>query len=122
MTPDDACALHDADQDGAVTLIDFTDFFLLAVDLEVGDCDDDGTDDLTEILLGAPDKDGDGVPDDCVACPADFNDDGVVDGDDLGSLLGEWGACPGCDADFNDDGSVDGDDLGTLLGFWGPCG
>ncbi|MBM4113590.1 MAG: hypothetical protein FJ253_09520, partial [Phycisphaerae bacterium] len=76
VTPDDACALHDADQDGAVTLIDFTDFFLLAVDLEVGDCDDDGTDDLTEILLGAPDKDGDGVPDDCVACPADFNDDG----------------------------------------------
>ena len=57
-------------------------------------------------------------------CPADLdpiNGDGVIDGADLGSLLGEWGACPGCRADFNDDGQVDGDDLGTLLGQWGPC-
>ncbi|MBM4112879.1 MAG: hypothetical protein FJ253_05810 [Phycisphaerae bacterium] len=50
--------------------------------------------------------------------PADFNCDGVIDGDDLGTLLGQWGDCPGCDADFNDDGTVDGDDLGTLLGAW----
>ncbi len=49
---------------------------------------------------------------------ADFNCDGRVDGDDLGSLLGEWGACPGCDADLNGDGQVDGDDLGSLLGLW----
>ena len=54
-------------------------------------------------------------------CPADFNGDGVVDGDDLGSLLGSWGDCPGCDADFNGDGVVDGDDLGSLLGEWGTC-
>ncbi|MBM4113052.1 MAG: VCBS repeat-containing protein, partial [Phycisphaerae bacterium] len=54
-------------------------------------------------------------------CPADFNDDGMIDGDDLGTLLGSWGACPDCDADFNDDGVVDGDDLGTLLGNWGAC-
>jgi len=49
---------------------------------------------------------------------ADFNDDGVVDGDDLGTLLGEWGACRGCQADLNDDGVVNGNDLGTLLGEW----
>jgi len=49
---------------------------------------------------------------------ADFNDDGMVDGDDLGTMLGEWGACPCCEADFNGDGVVDGDDLGTLLGDW----
>ncbi|MBM4112025.1 MAG: hypothetical protein FJ253_01425 [Phycisphaerae bacterium] len=54
-------------------------------------------------------------------CPADFNDDGQVDGDDLGTLLGMWGPCVGCVADFNDDFQVDGDDLGTLLGEWGPC-
>lgn len=55
------------------------------------------------------------------ACgPADFNCDGHVDGDDLGTLLGFWGNCPApCDADLNDDGVVDGDDLGSLLGFWG---
>jgi len=52
-------------------------------------------------------------------CPADFDGNGLVDGSDLGSLLGEWGS-PGA-ADFNNDGTVDGDDLGTLLGLWGPC-
>lgn len=56
------------------------------------------------------------------SCLGDLNDNGIVDGDDLGSLLGQWGACPGCDADFNNDRVVDGDDLGTLLGAWGDCG
>ncbi|MBM4112915.1 MAG: hypothetical protein FJ253_06000 [Phycisphaerae bacterium] len=50
--------------------------------------------------------------------PYDLNGDGVVDGDDLGTLLGQWGPCPGCSADFNGDGEVDGDDLGALLGNW----
>jgi len=54
-------------------------------------------------------------------CPWDFDGSGEVDGDDLGTLLGQWGPCPGCDADFNRDCSVDGDDLGSLLGGWGPC-
>ena len=54
-------------------------------------------------------------------CTADLNDDGQVDGDDLGTLLGQWGPCVACTADFNGDGVVDGDDLGTLLGQWGPC-
>lgn len=50
---------------------------------------------------------------------ADFNCDGVIDGDDLGTLLGYWGACEApCPADLNDDGAVDGDDLGSLLGAW----
>ncbi len=54
-------------------------------------------------------------------CSADFNGDGVVNGDDLGSLLGQWGPCEGCPADLNGDGAVDGNDLGTLLGAWGSC-
>ena len=57
-------------------------------------------------------------------CPADLNDDGVVDGIDLGLLLAAWGPCPtsgACPADFNDDGAVDGSDLGILLAAWGPC-
>ncbi|MBM4112173.1 MAG: hypothetical protein FJ253_02190 [Phycisphaerae bacterium] len=50
---------------------------------------------------------------------ADFNCDGAVDGDDLGTLLGFWGPCPApCAADLNEDGAVDGDDLGSLLGAW----
>jgi len=55
------------------------------------------------------------------ACSADFNLDGVVNGNDLGTLLGQWGVCPDCAADFNGDGAVDGNDLGTLLGDWGAC-
>jgi len=47
----------------------------------------------------------------------DLNGDGVVDGADLGLLLGEWGG-PGA-GDLNGDGTVDGADLGLLLGAWG---
>jgi len=48
---------------------------------------------------------------------ADLNGDGVVDGADLGLLLGQWGGDG--PADLNDDGVVDGADLGLLLGDWG---
>jgi hypothetical protein len=50
--------------------------------------------------------------------PGDFNGDGVVNGDDLGTLLANWGACASCPADLNGDGFVDGNDLGQLLGLW----
>jgi hypothetical protein len=56
------------------------------------------------------------------ACPADLNNDGVVNGADLGLMLGSWGICPApCKADLNSDGIVNGADLGLLLGAWGPC-
>ncbi len=54
-------------------------------------------------------------------CTPDLNLDGVVDGADLGILLGNWGSCGGCVADINGDGIVDGADLGALLGAWGGC-
>jgi hypothetical protein len=56
-------------------------------------------------------------------CPADLNDDGAVNGDDLGILLGNWGACASteCPGDFDQNGSVDADDLGILLAAWGAC-
>jgi len=55
--------------------------------------------------------------------------DGVVDGADLGALLGEWGPNPGSFADIVNgatfmpppDGVVDGADLGVLLTNWGSC-
>lgn len=50
----------------------------------------------------------------------DLNDDGSVDGSDLGLLLAMWGMPSPQDGDFNDDGSVDGADLGLLLSNWGP--
>ena len=55
-------------------------------------------------------------------CAADLSTpyDGLVDGTDLGLLLGNWGN-PGR-SDLNGDGQTDGTDLGLLLGAWGPCG
>jgi hypothetical protein len=53
----------------------------------------------------------------CGGNPADYNDDGVVDGQDLGILLGGWGTA---ETDLTGDGTTDGADLGVLLGAWGP--
>ena len=57
------------------------------------------------------------VPDTCQRV-GDINGDGVVDGADLGLLLGAWGLTGGL-ADLNADARVDGADLGILLGNWG---
>ena len=53
------------------------------------------------------------------ACPGDLNEDGEVNGLDLGILLGAWGQ-RGI-ADIDQDGVVNGVDLGILLGNWGTC-
>ncbi len=53
-------------------------------------------------------------------CDADLNGDDVVNGADLGLLLGAWGTVRGA-ADLNQDGTVNGADLGLLLGAWGNC-
>ena len=59
-------------------------------------------------------------------CVADLNFDGMVNGADLGVLLGAWGSIvstnPGQQSpDLNGDGVVNGADLGILLGSWGEC-
>jgi len=51
---------------------------------------------------------------------ADFNLNGVVDGEDLALLLGAWNTNNAA-ADLNDDGVVAGDDLAIILGVWGTC-
>jgi hypothetical protein len=51
-------------------------------------------------------------------CPADFNDDDVTDGVDLGILLAAWGTSA---RDITGDGTTDGVDLGILLAMWGAC-
>jgi hypothetical protein len=50
-------------------------------------------------------------------CFGDLNGDGIVDGADLGLLLGAWDSDDPI-ADLNGDGIVDGADLGLLLGAW----
>ena len=53
-------------------------------------------------------------------CPADVNDDQIVDIDDLFDVLAHWGEGAG-PYDVNDDGVVDIDDIFDVLGDWGPC-
>ena len=57
-------------------------------------------------------------------CAADLNDDGVVDAQDLGIMLGAWGSTGpvGTGGDIDWDGDTDGADLAVLLGAWGMCG
>ena len=49
------------------------------------------------------------------AIPGDFNNDGLVNGADLATLLNAWGTAG---ADLNGDGTTDGADLSTLLNNW----
>jgi hypothetical protein len=53
-------------------------------------------------------------------CPADFDDDGDVDTNDLLLLLAAWGTS-GPDGDVDQDGDVDTEDLLALLAAWGDC-
>ena len=53
-------------------------------------------------------------------CVADINDDDVVNGADLATLLASWGTASVV-SDLNGDGNVDGADLAVLLAAWGAC-
>ncbi|MFM7259898.1 MAG: di-heme oxidoredictase family protein, partial [bacterium] len=118
---DSPCAIGDIDQNGVINATDMQGFLLAAArdGLDVSlDCDNDGTVDLVEIFNGAPDKNLDGVPDDCAACAADFDGDGFVLAGDLATLLGGWG---GPSYDLDGDGITGAGDLATLLSSWGAC-
>ena len=54
------------------------------------------------------------------ACPGDLDDDGSVNGVDLGIILGNWDTANPI-SDLNGDGATNGLDLGILLGGWGTC-
>jgi hypothetical protein len=86
------------------------------------DCDQDGVPNCQAIADGAPDANGNGIPDSC-ECLADVSGNGVVDGIDLAALLGAWGSTGKGEfsTDINGDGVVDGVDLATVLNGWGPC-
>ena len=53
------------------------------------------------------------------SCVGDLNGDRIVNGSDLGILLGQWEQVGPGDLDGN--GVVDGADLGIMLGAWGRC-
>ena len=70
-------------------------------------------DTLVTVLLGGTSMSG---TYEISAVPGDLNDDGFVNGADIGLMLSQWGG-PGS-GDFNGDGVVNGADLGLLLGYW----
>ena len=118
---DSPCAIGDIDGNGSINAIDMEGFLLAAArdGLDVNlDCDNDGTVDLVEIFNGSPDKNLDGVPDDCAACVGDFDGDGLVAAGDLATLLGGWG---GSGFDLDGDGFTGASDLAIVLSNWGPC-
>lgn len=86
------------------------------------DCDGDGLPDALEILADpALDQDWDGSLDDCTPIlDEDINQDGRVNGIDLGLLLSSWGPVsePPVRADITRDGVVDGADFSRLLAAW----
>jgi len=53
------------------------------------------------------------------SCLADITGDGLVDGADLATLLGEWGNSSS--ADVSGDCFIDGADIAIVLGSWGKC-
>jgi hypothetical protein len=54
-------------------------------------------------------------------CPADVNDSGGVNIDDLLMVINHWGAGPGSDADVTGNGVANVDDLLMVVNAWGPC-
>ncbi|MBS0195956.1 MAG: hypothetical protein JSR77_04285 [Planctomycetes bacterium] len=60
---------------------------------------------------------------DCSPCPADFNQDGGVDGSDVDAFFAAW-EVGDSSADVNFDGGVDGADVATFFAAWeaGGCG
>ena len=59
-------------------------------------------------------------------CPADVNNTGAVDADDLVMVVLQWGACASCPAtpcpaDTDGNCTVDADDLTAVVLNWGAC-
>jgi hypothetical protein len=56
-------------------------------------------------------------------CPADTDESGSIDAEDLAAVLFAWGTDGGKtpEADITRDGTVDANDLSAVLGNWGVC-
>jgi len=91
------------------------------------DCNSNGVDDLCDISSGtSTDVNANGIPDECdvppSTCPGDvaFPPDGLVNVDDLLTIINNWGNLGG-PGDANGNGIVNVDDLLTVINGWGIC-
>ena len=101
------------------------------------DCNNNGVADSCDIANGtSQDSNANGVPDECESppnpCPADIaptGGNGIVNVDDLLSVINGWGPCPAppasCPADIAPqpfgNGVVNVDDLLAVINGWGAC-
>ncbi|MGE4620365.1 MAG: hypothetical protein AAEJ04_11220, partial [Planctomycetota bacterium] len=121
---DDPCAVSDLDQDGDVDADDLAGLQLAYLDVPE-DCDNDGSWDLIQILVGGGDTNNDGILDACAGSDfrrGDGNADGSIDIGDavftLGILFGGTGPPTCSDSnDANDDGAFDISDAIYTLSF-----
>lgn len=83
----------------------------------------DGRGTANDIIAQAVTADGDLGPCPAASCPADFNNDGGVDGADVEAFYIVWEAGE-AGADVNGDGGIDGGDVETFFAAWeaGGCG
>lgn len=85
----------------------------------VSDCNGNGIDDTADIAAGAIDSDGDGRIDSCEEALGDLNLNGVIDQGDIFIVFGWWQFPNGAPCDFNNDGQINGRDLGFVLARFG---
>lgn len=96
------------------------------------DCNNNNVADATDIANATSlDLNLNGIPDECETPPdpchqADFDNNNVIDIDDLVSVITAWGACGGacppyCVGDANHNCQVNIDDLVMVITEWGPC-
>ena len=87
---------------------------------DLPDCNENGIDDVTDILAGTSDDiDGNFEPDEC-QCHADIDGSNEVDVVDLLIVLARWGQTGG-QGDINFDGTVNVADLLDVISDWGEC-
>ena len=89
----------------------------VAYTYSITDCNGNHIPDSHDIASGdSADDNGNGLPDEC-ECPGDFNNDGVIDLEDLSFLLVAYHIDDSGDLDA--DGDTDLSDLAMLLGRFG---
>ncbi len=114
---------------GELYIIDFSqtegEVFRIVPAVGFADCNSNNIVDASEIALGLLiDTDNDGIPDACDPnpCNGNANADSIVDFDDIGAVLTNWGSSYGATSgpgDADGDGVVGFNDISAVLANWG---